>query len=113
MHIAPDCGDCAGHRGQSTDKSAAKSDQSVAAPAVDVTPVRQCWPAQRICCIDCQNRSESDPERLRIGMLKDPDRNGNAERSTNDEEEAALPLYIPAQRPEIGCLYANAAGHHQ
>ena len=46
-------------------------------------------------------------------MLKDPDRNGNAERSANDEEEAALPLYIPAQRPEIGCLYANAAGHHQ
>src|SRR5437660_2066980 len=98
MHIAPDCGNCAGHRRQPADESAAKSDQSVSTPTVGVTQVRQGWPAQRICRIDCQNRSESDPERLGVGTLKDTDRNRNTKQSANDEKEAALPLYILAQR---------------
>ena len=37
----------------------------------------------------------------------------NPERAADDQEQAALPLDIPAQRPQISGLHADAAGHHQ
>jgi hypothetical protein len=36
-----------------------------------------------------------------------------AEQSANDECQAAFPLDILAQCPEIGCLHADTACHHQ
>ncbi len=41
------------------------------------------------------------------------DRNRNPERAADDQQQAALPLNIPAQRPQIGGLHADAARHHQ
>jgi hypothetical protein len=41
------------------------------------------------------------------------DRKRDAKRAADDQEQAAFPLNVPAQRPQIGGLHADTAGHHQ